>query len=46
MERPLVLAGLGLAVGAALGIGIPMSRREHEIMGDSKEELVGSMRSP
>lgn len=38
-EQPLVLAALGLAVGAILGASIPATRREAELMGEAGESL-------
>jgi ElaB/YqjD/DUF883 family membrane-anchored ribosome-binding protein len=39
-EHPLVLGGIGLAIGAALGAGLPSTRREDELMGEKRDELV------
>lgn len=39
-EQPLVLAGIGLAVGAALGAVLPATRREDEWMGETRDELL------
>jgi hypothetical protein len=39
-EQPLVLAGLGLAVGAALGAALPRSRAEDKWMGPARDKLV------
>lgn len=38
-EQPLVLAGLGLAVGAALGAFLPATETEDRLIGDVGEEL-------
>lgn len=38
-EQPLVLAGLGLALGAAAAALVPMSRKEHRLMGDAGGRL-------
>lgn len=38
-RQPLVLAGLGLAVGAALGAGLPVTRKEREVFGERRGEL-------
>ncbi len=38
-EQPLVLAGLGLAFGAAAAALVPMSRKEHEVMGGTGRQL-------
>lgn len=39
-EQPLVLLGAGLAVGAALGAGLPPTRREDKLMGETRDKLV------
>jgi hypothetical protein len=39
-ERPLVLGSIGLAIGAALGAGLPSTRREDELMGEKRDELL------
>ncbi|MFZ0255545.1 MAG: DUF3618 domain-containing protein [Gammaproteobacteria bacterium] len=39
-EQPLVLGALGLAVGAALGAGLPATRREDTLMGSARDDLV------
>lgn len=38
-DEPLILAGLGLAVGAAIGAMMPATRTEQELMGDKLDEL-------
>jgi Protein of unknown function (DUF3618) len=38
-EQPLVLAGLGLAVGAVIGAMLPRTQTEDRLMGDASEEL-------
>ncbi|GAB3537701.1 hypothetical protein GCM10027343_01510 [Noviherbaspirillum agri] len=40
-EQPLVLGAVGLAVGALLGAMLPGTRREDEMMGDKRDQLVG-----
>lgn len=40
-EQPLVFGALGLAVGAALGATIPATRRENEMLGEVRDNLVG-----
>lgn len=40
-EQPLVLAALGLALGAAFGARLPPSRREDELMGAMRDDLLG-----
>lgn len=39
-EQPLVLGALGLAIGAALGAAIPSTRRENEMMGNVRDDLL------
>lgn len=39
-EHPLVLAGIGVAIGAALGAGLPPTRREDELMGRTRDEVL------
>jgi ElaB/YqjD/DUF883 family membrane-anchored ribosome-binding protein len=39
-EQPLVLGALGLAIGAALGAAIPSTRRENEMMGSVRDDLL------
>jgi len=43
-EQPLILAGLGLAVGAAIAALAPMSRKEHEVLGEKGRELKDQAR--
>lgn len=43
-EQPLVLAGIGIALGAIAAAAVPMSRREHETMGAKRDEMFGSAR--
>lgn len=38
-EQPLVLAGIGLALGAGLGAVLPSTTVENRLMGESSEEL-------
>jgi uncharacterized phage infection (PIP) family protein YhgE len=38
-EQPLVLAGIGLAVGAAMGAWLPRTQTEDQLMGDVSDEL-------
>jgi ElaB/YqjD/DUF883 family membrane-anchored ribosome-binding protein len=39
-EQPLVLGALGFALGAALGAGLPPTRREDELMGEARDQVV------
>ena len=38
-EQPLVLAGIGLALGAALGSALPSTETEDRLMGDASDEV-------
>ena len=38
-DQPLVLAGIGLAVGAAIGAMLPRTEAEDQFMGDASDEL-------
>ena len=38
-DQPLVVAGLGLAVGAAVGAMLPRTRAEDQFMGDLSDQL-------
>jgi hypothetical protein len=38
-ERPLLVGAIGLAVGAALGAALPITRREDEWLGESRDDL-------
>lgn len=40
-EQPLVVAALGVAIGAALGAALPTTRRENELMGRTRDDLLG-----
>jgi hypothetical protein len=43
-ERPVVLAGLGLALGAALAAGSPATEAEDQFMGERSDALKGQAR--
>jgi hypothetical protein len=38
-DQPLVVAGLGLAIGATLGAAIPETEAEHRLMGQTADQL-------
>ena len=38
-EQPLVLAGIGIAVGAAIGAALPSTTTENQLMGDTADEV-------
>ena len=39
-EQPLALVGVGLALGALLGAGLPSTRKEDEWMGETRDQLL------
>lgn len=39
-ENPLALGALAIGVGAAVGMAIPETRRERELMGEQRDQLV------
>ena len=39
-ENPLAMGALGIGVGAALGLAIPETNKEHEVMGEARDNLV------
>ena len=39
-EQPLVIAAFGIAIGAALGALLPSTRKEDELLGDKRDELL------
>lgn len=39
-EQPLVVGALGIALGAALGALLPTTRRENELMGRTRDDLL------
>ena len=44
-EQPLVLAAIGLALGAALGAALPSTRKEDELMGQTRDDLADTLKS-
>jgi hypothetical protein len=38
-DQPLILAGFGLAAGAAIGTALPLTETENEVLGDAGREL-------
>jgi ElaB/YqjD/DUF883 family membrane-anchored ribosome-binding protein len=43
-DQPLVAGALGLAIGAVLGALLPLSRRENELMGETRDQLFEQAR--
>ncbi len=39
-ENPLAMGALGVGVGAAVGLAIPETSKEHEVMGEARDNLV------
>lgn len=39
-EQPLLLGALGIAIGAAIGATLPRTRREDELMGEARDDLM------
>lgn len=39
-DNPLGVAAVALALGAAIGFGLPQTRRENELMGDARDTLL------
>lgn len=40
-EQPLIVGGIGVAVGAALGATLPVTQRENELLGPTRDNLMG-----
>lgn len=43
--QPLVLATIGIALGAALGAALPSTRKEDELMGSTRDDLTRKIKS-
>jgi hypothetical protein len=41
-EQPLVMGGIGIALGAALGAALPFSEAEDQLMGEASDEVKGA----
>jgi ElaB/YqjD/DUF883 family membrane-anchored ribosome-binding protein len=39
-ENPLTVGAIAAGVGAAIGLAVPQTSREHEVMGDARDTLV------
>ena len=39
-ENPLAVGALGVGVGAAVGLAIPETTTEHEVMGEARDTFV------
>ena len=43
-DNPLALGAVALAIGAAIGLSLPRTRRENQLFGDYRDQLVGQAR--
>lgn len=41
-ENPLIFGGVALAIGAVVGLALPQTRRENEMMGQWRDEVIHS----
>jgi len=39
-ENPLTVGALAVGVGAAVGLAVPQTGQEHEVMGEARDTLV------
>lgn len=44
-EQPLMLGAIGLAIGAAIGGLLPTTRREGELLGEARDQVVGNLQT-
>ena len=44
-ENPLAVGAVAMAVGAAVGLALPETRREQELMGDARDRMVDNAKS-
>lgn len=42
-ENPIAAGALGLGIGAIAGMAIPETEKEHELMGETRDRVVGSV---
>jgi len=42
-ENPLTLGALAVGLGAGVGLAIPETAKEHEVMGEARDNLVGTV---
>jgi len=43
-EQPMVLGGIGLAIGAAIGAMLPTTRTENRLMGEASDKITGQVK--
>ena len=43
-ESPLIAGALAVALGAAVGLALPETRRENELMGETRDKMLGQAR--
>lgn len=43
-EQPLIVGALGIALGAALGATLPSTRRENELLGQTRDNLLNKVK--
>lgn len=43
-EQPLIVGALGIAIGAALGASLPSTRRENELLGETRDNLLNKVK--
>jgi ElaB/YqjD/DUF883 family membrane-anchored ribosome-binding protein len=45
MENPLAVGAIALAVGAAVGLAVPETPQEHQLMGSARDKLMDRAQS-
>jgi ElaB/YqjD/DUF883 family membrane-anchored ribosome-binding protein len=44
-DQPLIIAAIGVALGAVLGAALPSTRKEDELMGGTRDDLAAKLKS-
>jgi hypothetical protein len=44
-ENPLAVGAVALAIGAAVGLAVPVTRRENQLMGEARDRLVDQVQA-
>lgn len=44
-SNPLAVAAVTLALGAAVGLAVPQTRKEHELMGEARDNLIDKVQT-